>query len=54
CGRTKNVSIALTLLVSEMSQGPWKGKLMKFQRLPRLEKIQGDNLRFKGYFIREE
>ncbi|KAI3887486.1 hypothetical protein MKW92_020932 [Papaver armeniacum] len=49
-----DVSVALSLLVSEMSQGPWKGKLMEFSEFPNLRKIEGDNLRFKKYFIREE
>ncbi|KAI3837523.1 hypothetical protein MKX03_032247 [Papaver bracteatum] len=53
-GRAKNVSTALSLLVSEMGQGPWKGKLMNFWKTPALEKIEGDNLRYKDYFIKEE
>ncbi|XP_026385359.1 uncharacterized protein LOC113280963 [Papaver somniferum] len=53
-GRAKNVSTALSLLVSEMGQGPWKGKLMNFWKTPALEKIEGDNLRYKEYFIKEE
>ncbi|KAI3841773.1 hypothetical protein MKX03_035642 [Papaver bracteatum] len=52
--RAIDVSVALSLLVSEMSQGPWKGKLMEFCGFPNLRKIEGDNLRFKKYFIREE
>ncbi|KAI3844520.1 hypothetical protein MKX03_026190 [Papaver bracteatum] len=53
-GRAKNVSTALSLLVSEMGQGPWKGKLMNFWRIPALEKIEGDDLRSKEFCIREE
>ncbi|KAI3863916.1 hypothetical protein MKW98_031508 [Papaver atlanticum] len=52
--RAIDVSVSLSLLVSEMSQGPWKGKLMEFCENPELRKIEGDNLRFKKYFIREE
>ncbi|KAI3929905.1 hypothetical protein MKW98_004059 [Papaver atlanticum] len=53
-GRAKNVSMALSLLVSEMSQGPWKGKLMTFWRVPTLEKIEGDDLSWKESFVIED
>ncbi|KAI3961762.1 hypothetical protein MKW92_034850 [Papaver armeniacum] len=53
-GRAKNVSMALSLLVSEMGQGPWKGKLMTFRRVATLKKIEGDDLSWKKSFVIED
>ncbi|KAJ7945528.1 Uncharacterized conserved protein UCP015417, vWA [Quillaja saponaria] len=42
-----NVSVALGLLVSDLSEEPWKGKLITFSHNPQLQLIQGDNLKSK-------
>ncbi|KAI3919191.1 hypothetical protein MKX01_018830 [Papaver californicum] len=51
-GTPMDVAVALGLLVSEMSQNPWKGQLITFSEDPELHKIEGDNLRSKTDFIR--
>ncbi|KAI3971311.1 hypothetical protein MKX01_008155 [Papaver californicum] len=51
-GTPMDVAVALGLLVSEMSQDPWKGKLITFSTNPRFHKIEGDNLRSKTDFIK--
>ncbi|GMP82849.1 hypothetical protein CsSME_00036979 [Camellia sinensis var. sinensis] len=38
------VSVALELLVSELSEEPWKGKLNTFSHDPQLHVIEGDTL----------
>ncbi|KAI7996281.1 Uncharacterized protein L728 [Camellia lanceoleosa] len=38
------VSVALRLLVSELSEEPWKGKLITFSHDPQLHVIEGDTL----------
>ncbi|RZC73411.1 hypothetical protein C5167_048891 [Papaver somniferum] len=52
-GTPMDVAVALGLLVSEMSQDPWKGKLITFDTNPQFHKIKGDNLRSKTEFIRK-
>ncbi|KAI3936324.1 hypothetical protein MKW92_001587 [Papaver armeniacum] len=52
-GTPMDVAVALGLLVSEMSQDPWKGQLITFSEDPELHKIEGDNLRSKTNFIRD-
>ncbi|XP_026379057.1 uncharacterized protein LOC113273615 [Papaver somniferum] len=47
-----DVAVALGLLVSEMSQEPWKGKLITFSNDPQFHTIEGDNLRSKTEFIK--
>lgn len=47
CGTPLEVSVALGLLVSELSEEPWKGKLITFSENPRLQKIRGKTLRSK-------
>ncbi|KAF8018367.1 hypothetical protein BT93_H3298 [Corymbia citriodora subsp. variegata] len=51
-GTPMEVSVALGLLVSELSREPWKGKVITFSHLPQLHAIQGDGLRSKTEFIR--
>ncbi|ONI08339.1 hypothetical protein PRUPE_5G172300 [Prunus persica] len=47
------VSIALGLLLSELSEEPWKGKVIQFSDEPQLHSIQGgDDLRYKYEFVR--
>ncbi|KAI5329812.1 hypothetical protein L3X38_029209 [Prunus dulcis] len=47
------VSIALGLLLSELSEEPWKGKVIQFSCEPQLHSIQGgDDLRYKYEFVR--
>ncbi|KAK9289127.1 hypothetical protein L1049_017600 [Liquidambar formosana] len=47
------VSVALGLLVSELSEEPWKGNVITFSENPELHKIEGDSLLSKTEFIRE-
>ncbi|XP_030459742.1 uncharacterized protein LOC115680146 [Syzygium oleosum] len=51
-GTPMEVSVALGLLVSELSREPWKGKVITFSERPQLHVIQGDGLRCKTEFIR--
>ncbi|KAI3920779.1 hypothetical protein MKW98_005605 [Papaver atlanticum] len=46
-GTPMEVCVALGLLISDMSQEPWKGKLITFSSKPQLRKIEGENLRSK-------
>ena len=51
-GTPMEVSVALGLLVSELSEEPWKGKLITFSENPQLHVIEGDTLELKTRFIR--
>ncbi|KAH7835204.1 hypothetical protein Vadar_023817 [Vaccinium darrowii] len=51
-GIPMEVSVALGVLVSELSEEPWKGKLITFSHNPTLEMVLGDNLRSKTAFVR--
>jgi hypothetical protein len=51
-GTPMEVSVALGLLVSELSEEPWKGKVITFSAEPRLHVIKGDNLKSKTEFVR--
>ncbi|KAI3956925.1 hypothetical protein MKX01_000959 [Papaver californicum] len=51
-GTPMDVSVALSLLISEMSHEPWKGKLITFSEDPELHNIEGDTLRSKTEFIK--
>lgn len=42
-----DVLVALGLLVSELNEEPWKGKIITFSRQPQLHLIKGDDLRSK-------
>ncbi|KAE9615249.1 hypothetical protein Lal_00048348 [Lupinus albus] len=52
CGDPMEVSVALGLLVSELSVEPWKGKVITFSEKPELHLIEGDNLKSKTAFVR--
>ncbi|KAF5775460.1 putative von Willebrand factor A-like domain superfamily [Helianthus annuus] len=51
-GTPMEVSVALGLLVSELSAEPWKGHVITFSESPELHLIEGHNLRSKTEFIR--
>ncbi|PIN18174.1 hypothetical protein CDL12_09159 [Handroanthus impetiginosus] len=51
-GIPMEVSVALGVLVSELSQEPWKGKLITFSQNPKLQKVEGDSLSTKTEFVR--
>ncbi|KAI8566424.1 hypothetical protein RHMOL_Rhmol02G0039500 [Rhododendron molle] len=51
-GIPMEVSVALGLLISELSEEPWKGKLMTFSSNPLLHAIKGESLREKTDFIK--
>ncbi|KAF6161517.1 hypothetical protein GIB67_009396 [Kingdonia uniflora] len=52
-GTPIKVSVALGLLISELSEDPWKGKLITFSQNPQLHKIEGDDLFSKTEFVRQ-
>ncbi|EOA32500.1 hypothetical protein CARUB_v10015781mg [Capsella rubella] len=51
-GEPMEVSVALGLLVSELSEEPWRGKLITFSENPELHLVEGDDLRSKTEFVR--
>ncbi|VFQ92920.1 unnamed protein product [Cuscuta campestris] len=51
-GIPMEVSVALGVLVSELSEEPWKGKLITFSANPTLQMIKGDSLREKTSSVR--
>ncbi|KAE8688409.1 putative Leucine-rich repeat receptor-like protein kinase family protein [Hibiscus syriacus] len=51
-GIPMEVSVALGLLVSELSEEPWKGKVITFSANPELHLIKGDTLKAKIEFVR--
>ncbi|XP_016478850.1 uncharacterized protein LOC107800214 [Nicotiana tabacum] len=51
-GIPMEVSVALGVLVSELSEEPWKGKLITFSADPAMQKVEGDTLKEKTEFIR--
>ncbi|KAL6144819.1 hypothetical protein ACLB2K_055509 [Fragaria x ananassa] len=51
-GEPMEVCVALGLLVSELCDQPWKGKVITFSRDPALHLIQGESLQSKTNFIR--
>ncbi|KAB2633704.1 hypothetical protein D8674_029951 [Pyrus ussuriensis x Pyrus communis] len=51
-GTPMEVSVALGLLVSELIDEPWKGKVITFSHNPQLHQIQGHDLSTKCNFIR--
>lgn len=50
-GTPLEVSVALGLLVSELSEEPWKGKLITFSEKPELHIVEGDDLKSKTRFV---
>lgn len=61
CDNSSNMSaefkemacISMGLLISELSENPWKGKTFSFNEFPKLIKIEGDDLRSKCEFMRQ-
>ncbi|KAK3223750.1 hypothetical protein Dsin_010775 [Dipteronia sinensis] len=51
-GTPMEVSVALGVLVSELSDDPWTGKLITFSQSPELQKVEGDDLWSKTEFVR--
>ncbi|KAL3506110.1 hypothetical protein ACH5RR_031492 [Cinchona calisaya] len=51
-GIPMEVSVALGVLVSELSEEPWKGKLITFSEDPQLQKVEGETLLEKTQFVR--
>jgi hypothetical protein len=51
-GIPMEVSVALGLLVSELSDEPWKGKVITFSAEPQLHLIEGEDLYSKTEFVR--
>ncbi|XP_043687434.1 uncharacterized protein LOC122638642 [Telopea speciosissima] len=51
-GTPMEVCVALGLLMSELSEEPWKGKVITFSQSPQLHMIKGDDLKSKTEFIR--
>lgn len=52
-GQEMNVCVALGLLVSELSDYPWKGKVISFHKRPKLHKIEGTRLKSKVRYLKE-
>ncbi|XP_074321634.1 uncharacterized protein LOC141658619 [Silene latifolia] len=52
-GEPMDVSVALGLLISELSEEPWKGKLITFSESPQFQVIMGETLRSKINCIEE-
>lgn len=52
-GIPMEVCVALGILVSELSEEPWKGKVITFSDDPELHKIEGETLMEKSKFVRE-
>ncbi|KAH6807098.1 hypothetical protein C2S51_028206 [Perilla frutescens var. frutescens] len=47
------ISVALGMLVSELSEEPWKGKLITFSQNPKLQIVEGEILKAKKRFVSE-
>ncbi|KAM2010604.1 hypothetical protein ACFX16_005224 [Malus domestica] len=52
-GDPMDVSVALGLLLSELSADPWKGNVITFSASPKLHLIEWDDLRAKCAFMRD-
>ncbi|PQQ11195.1 uncharacterized protein Pyn_13966 [Prunus yedoensis var. nudiflora] len=53
CGTPMEVAISLGLLVSELSEDPWKGLVITFSADPELHLVKGDDLKTKCQFVRD-
>ncbi|CAA0843070.1 Uncharacterised conserved protein UCP015417-vWA [Striga hermonthica] len=51
-GVPMEVSVALGVLVSELSEEPWKGKLITFSADPKIQDVVGSSLAEKTAFVR--
>ncbi|XP_059650875.1 uncharacterized protein LOC132297092 [Cornus florida] len=52
-GTPMEVCVAMGLLISELSEYPWKGKVITFSENPQLHRIRGFSLETKTKFVRE-
>ncbi|CDY22349.1 BnaA06g36710D [Brassica napus] len=52
-GVPMEVCVALGLLVSELNEKPWKGKVITFSENPQLHLVTGSSLREKTEFVRD-
>ncbi|KAH0455701.1 hypothetical protein IEQ34_015733 [Dendrobium chrysotoxum] len=52
-GIPMEVCVALGLLVSELSDEPWKGRVITFSQNPQLHKIEGTTIKEKTDFVRK-
>ncbi|KAL6178423.1 hypothetical protein ACLB2K_049941 [Fragaria x ananassa] len=52
-GLPMDVSVSLGLLVSELSEKPWKGKVITFSEKPELHFFEGEDLESKCKFMRD-
>ncbi|KAG9446530.1 hypothetical protein H6P81_012658 [Aristolochia fimbriata] len=52
-GIPMEVCIGMGILVSDLSEEPWKGKVITFSRDPQIHSIEGDTLKEKVQFVRE-
>ena len=52
-GKPMEVCVALGLMISELSEDPWKGQVITFDDNPKIQRIQGESLYEKTSFIRE-
>ncbi|KAK4856640.1 hypothetical protein QYF36_019595 [Acer negundo] len=50
-GIPMEVCVALGILVSELSEEPWKGKVITFSENPQLHLVEGDSLKAKSEFV---
>ncbi|KAM7462598.1 hypothetical protein LguiA_030719 [Lonicera macranthoides] len=50
-GTAIRVCVALGLLISELSEEPWKGNVITFSENPELHKVKGDSLLEKTSFV---
>ncbi|PQQ00328.1 uncharacterized protein Pyn_14590 [Prunus yedoensis var. nudiflora] len=51
CDAGASVSVALGLFVSELSQGPWEGKVVNYSQNPQLHLVRGEDLKSKFSFM---
>lgn len=51
-GMPMKVSVSLGLLISELSEDSWKGKVITFSTDSQLHKINGNSLQLQTKFIR--
>ncbi|CAN6277752.1 unnamed protein product [Urochloa humidicola] len=52
-GIPMDVCVALGLLVSELSEEPWRGRVITFSERPELHRIAGETLAEKASFVRD-
>ncbi|KAF3330370.1 hypothetical protein FCM35_KLT03724 [Carex littledalei] len=50
-GTPMEVCVALGVLVSELSEEPWKGKVITFHKSPSIQIIRGESLKEKMHFV---